>query len=408
LSAELKPLKVDSGQSATAKGHPRPKQVLVAHQSTIPHYRAAFYSLIESMRPADWEFKVVFDPDPARTTAFHGKAASPEFPVLPVKTRIFHAGGRDLLWQNFLSAARRCDLLITDSHLANVSYPIASLVLRQGASHVIWGHSADLNHEVQGLAKKAAEKVKRKLLLNADGFFAYTPGEALRIAEAGFRSDRIFTMNNTIDICNHRRRWETLQPDRQQIQQDRGLEARRVILFVGRVLPQKGIGLLCDIFRELHHIDPTFHLVAIGSGPDAGTLKTLQHELGSEAVTLPGAIHDPAEIAPWFAAADVFLMPSDVGLAPLQGFCFDLPTVTFRGRKGGPEIEYLSASNTLFIENGRSAAAAAITINAQWGHLSDPIFRSAIFPSISHLTLEQMAQNIINAVTAMLALGPCK
>ena len=39
------------------------KQVLIAHQSTIPHYRVPFYNSLNTLKPDEWRFEVVFDPD---------------------------------------------------------------------------------------------------------------------------------------------------------------------------------------------------------------------------------------------------------------------------------------------------------------------------------------------------------
>ena len=36
-------------------------KVLIAHQSTIPHYRVPFYNSLENQKPDNWQFDVVFD-----------------------------------------------------------------------------------------------------------------------------------------------------------------------------------------------------------------------------------------------------------------------------------------------------------------------------------------------------------
>ena len=46
------------------------KKVLIAHQSTIPHYRVPFYEAVERLRPKWWEFSVIYDTAEARGKSF--------------------------------------------------------------------------------------------------------------------------------------------------------------------------------------------------------------------------------------------------------------------------------------------------------------------------------------------------
>ena len=66
------------------------KKVMIAHQSTIPHYRVPFYNMLNKMRPIDWQFEVVFDPNDIDSCelcmALNGKVFDIEdFPELPLE-----------------------------------------------------------------------------------------------------------------------------------------------------------------------------------------------------------------------------------------------------------------------------------------------------------------------------------
>ena len=65
------------------------RRVLIAHQSTIPHYRVAFYNAVERLRPPWWMFAVTYDPDPARRAKLFAEPIDEQefgFPVLCTRT----------------------------------------------------------------------------------------------------------------------------------------------------------------------------------------------------------------------------------------------------------------------------------------------------------------------------------
>lgn len=114
---------------------------------------------------------------------------------------------------------------------------------------------------------------------------------------------------------------------------------RRVLLFTGRVHPEKGVHLLVEAFRRLraHHPDLVLRIigptgVAEGGGgePYLATLRSLAAGLPVE--FLP-AINDRRELARALQAAHLYCYPSladrgeSFGVAPLEAMATGLPTV---------------------------------------------------------------------------------
>src|SRR5688572_15719325 len=124
------------------------KKVLFAHQSTIPHYRIPFYNALEQIRPVEWSFDVVFDPEefvnprifkePISADMFH-------FPILETSTRFLKFGGKQLIYQSFWSEAAGYDLVILDNVLHNLTYPLCQLHQFRKTKVAYWGHGRDLN-----------------------------------------------------------------------------------------------------------------------------------------------------------------------------------------------------------------------------------------------------------------------
>jgi hypothetical protein len=69
-----------------------------------------------------------------------------------------------------------------------------------------------------------------------------------------------------------------------------------------------------------------------------------------------------------------------------------------------PEIEYLNQDNSIILPKGTTAEMYAQTISDLFDHaqkLRD--LQDSIWPSIEHLTIEQMALNFIHGINTILA-----
>jgi glycosyltransferase involved in cell wall biosynthesis len=154
-----------------------------------------------------------------------------------------------------------------------------------------------------------------------------------------------------------------------------GLEGKRVVLCVTRLVPIKNLPLLvaamADIVRDKAH--PSV-LVLVGEGPQQGALEAQAQSLGiADAVRFIGYTaqeHTPA----WYRTADVFALPSDFDNSPnvvLEAMSSGLPIVaTDVGglrdyvdppRNGllvpkGGRIEFAAALRTYLDDPARAAA----------------------------------------------------
>ena len=113
-----------------------------------------------------------------------------------------------------------------------------------------------------------------------------------------------------------------------------------VLLFVGWLLPRKGIDFLLLALREILS-DPALkkhrvRLLAVGSGPGSQRVARLVERLGlGEACVFAGSIPYP-EMPEVFRAADVFVLPSiatpewqeQFGMALIEAMACGLPVVT--------------------------------------------------------------------------------
>jgi glycosyltransferase involved in cell wall biosynthesis len=119
-------------------------------------------------------------------------------------------------------------------------------------------------------------------------------------------------------------------------------ERERIVLYVGRVHPEKGVHLLVDAFvRGTGAALKDWRLMIVGptetrfGGGGGGYLADLQRSAGESAdrVKFAGSIFDPNELANTFRSARVFVYPSlaergeSFGLAPLEAMTHGCATV---------------------------------------------------------------------------------
>jgi glycosyltransferase involved in cell wall biosynthesis len=106
-------------------------------------------------------------------------------------------------------------------------------------------------------------------------------------------------------------------------------EGKRILLFVGRLVPHKGVD---DIIRALPLLPEDVVLVVVGDGPDLDTLKSFAMARGVERrVRFVGSV-STEDLPRYYADATLFVFPSQnrlegFGLAPLEALASGRPVV---------------------------------------------------------------------------------
>lgn len=100
-----------------------------------------------------------------------------------------------------------------------------------------------------------------------------------------------------------------------------------VVVSVGRLSPEKGHASLVQAFAKVRTALPSAQLVLIGDGPERPRLESMAAEAG---VVFAGA---QDEVAPWLAAADLYVQPSvreGLSLAVLEAMGAGIPVIATR------------------------------------------------------------------------------
>lgn len=383
------------------KPKPGIKRVLIAHQSTIPHYRLPFYNALQRLKPDWWEFRVVFDPaQKTRKKLFKEdlEIAGFNFEIEPVKTFRLPLRGKHIIYQNFLRRASSYDLLVLEHVVHNISYLLAFLYRYGGKRIVFWTHGRDWSQERFGSVKGLMEKFKLVLARRAESCMVYVPKAQRYLVNNGINSDHVFVLGNTVDINAERRAYQSLASQRIELRKQHGLEGRRILLHVGRINSRKRIEFLLETMADLRRLDSRYHLIIAG-GTDNHYIDLFRSAFKDNTLDYIGPVTKRKQLAPLYTMSDLYAFPGDVGLGPLQALCYDLTPVVIDSETHGPEYEYLNENNALILQKGINHTEYAQAIHRLLANQVELTrFRSQAWPSIKHLTIENMARQFIKAV----------
>lgn len=109
---------------------------------------------------------------------------------------------------------------------------------------------------------------------------------------------------------------------------------KTLLLYVGRLAPEKNTAALFEAFRILGDRRPDFAFLVIGDGPQREQLHRLREENGR--VSWLQYCTDPLELARYYRAADLFVHPGTqetFGLVALESQACGTPVVGIRGSR---------------------------------------------------------------------------
>jgi alpha-1,6-mannosyltransferase len=111
-------------------------------------------------------------------------------------------------------------------------------------------------------------------------------------------------------------------------------EGKILLLYVGRLAPEKNTATLFEAFRILGSRRPDFAFLVIGDGPQREQLNRLREETGR--MSWLQYCTDPLELARYYRAADLFVHPGvqeTFGLVALESQACGTPVVGIRGSR---------------------------------------------------------------------------
>lgn len=132
-----------------------------------------------------------------------------------------------------------------------------------------------------------------------------------------------------------------------------------ILLYAGRISPEKNVGLLADFMKVLAKDEKDYRLLVAGAGPKAEWLRreTAKH-IPNKIIQL-GHL-EKETLANYYAGCDIFVHPNPkepFGIAPLEAMASGVPTVV---PNAGGLLFYATEENTWLVEPTAEKFANAV------------------------------------------------
>lgn len=182
-----------------------------------------------------------------------------------------------------------------------------------------WGHGEKHN-------SRKAWKLEKWMYRLMDGYFTYGEGGKKRLIELGIPENKLHVIyNSLIDKTNAEKNLH-LQSDIYKLHFGNDLP---VVLFVGRLTPQKKLHQLLEVAHTHRSQGTEYNIIFIGDGPERHNLEKIAHDKGlSNNIWFYGECYEGEDLNRLIYNADVCVSPGNVGLTALHAMQFGLPVIS--------------------------------------------------------------------------------
>lgn len=202
-----------------------------------------------------------------------------------------------------LLARLKPDVLHAHELLSPTTTAVAVKALT-GAPVVVTLHSSGPEGDVQGMQNRFLGPQRlRWFARQVDRFVTITREIDGELAAVGIGPEKRTAILNAVDTT----RFYPLGPEeRAAVRRRLGLpEQARLVIFVGRLAPEKCVDDLLRVWPALRAARPDSELLILGDGQEEGKLRAM----AGDGVRFLGRI---ADVAPYLQTADVFALPSEL------------------------------------------------------------------------------------------------
>ena len=230
--------------------------------------------------------------------------------------------------------SNRLDYQVVHSHYWLSGWLGHRLAERLYVPHIVTYHTAALIKTQSRTGEdepEARRTVEGDLARSASRIIGFSPHERDSLVRLyGAEASRVKLAPCGVDL-------ERFSPlDRKEARQRLGLNGERVVLFVGRLEPLKGVDLLLHSTAQMEERDELKVLVVGGAEEGNNEMRRLQgmaRDLNVEKTVVFTGRVDQSELPFYYSAADVYVMPSyyeSFGLSALEAMACGTPVIAAR------------------------------------------------------------------------------
>jgi glycosyltransferase involved in cell wall biosynthesis len=254
----------------------------------------------------------------------------------------------------------RYDVIISEgvTNIANnlLIYPVSRLC---GSKYIWWG-AGRRRFAKKNILRKIADPLINYLIKNANANIAYGSVARDYMVSVGADPEKVFIAQNTIDILPFNLSSNKLEREVIAIQRNLGLKNKKVILYVGAIEKRKKIeNLIYAYLKVIKQLDFHASLIIVGGGSHLDVIKSMcQTKYSHLDIHFIGEIIE--NIGAYFKICDIFVLPSEGGLALNQAMAYGKPVVATSA--DGTEVDLIKQGENGYIteEDNVTALSAAI------------------------------------------------
>jgi len=263
-------------------------------------------------------------------------------------------------------------------------------------------HGSGLSSDVLRLKRRFLGKTRLKILCREIAAFCVISAVIDReLATEGVPVQKRISIPNGVDTG----RFAPLAPAQKKALRSRlALPAEaRIVIFVGRLAPEKRVDLLTGIWRSVRQAVPRALLLILGSGPEEAGLK----QRAGDGILFLGSQPD---VTPYLQAADLFVLPSaaeGLSLALLEALACGLPVIA-TSVGGNPEVIRHLETGWLTPPDDPPALTEAIVTLLGDEKLQSKLREKARAHAVQNYSLIKMADRLVDFYRQVLEGGPAQ
>ena len=188
-----------------------------------------------------------------------------------------------------------------------------------------------------------------------------TPAESARriLLEYGV-TNSVQVIPNPIDLAKF------FDSDGVAVREKYQLTQEKLLINIGRIAPEKNLGLLLNSFQYMLTRAPphTLKLMIVGDGPELPNLIRMTTTLGIQDSVIFTGLIDPTVVPQYLAAADLFVMTSTTEVKPLaqlEALASGVPIVAVSAAGANDTIVH-GENGLLVAENSQDFAEAVLSL----------------------------------------------
>lgn len=276
------------------------------------------------------------------------------------------------------------DVVVSMFYLQKIS--LMKLLLKRNRNYklIYWGIGVKASQKSRYDSPSILNHIRYYIAKKSDAMIFYTEYAAKKYISKGINKDKIFIMNNTVQV------FETQNNN----------EIKNRLLLVGTLNKSKKVFDLLEAYLEAYKINSNVPILdIIGGGIDyEGAKNWVNKNNLNQKIIFYGPIYDEIAIMTFFKKALASISPGQAGLSVLTSFGYGVPFITQKDAiTGGERLSIENNYNGILYENKKDLKQIIldITNNPQtfikMGENAQYYYNKERTPSI-------MAQGFIDAV----------